>query len=261
MPRDAGAHCRQAVGQVGDLGFARGVADDGFAGRQDGGEQQVLGGAHGWLGQHDLGAAQAVRGGGVDQSAVQFDLGAHGAQAGDMEVDAAQADRVAAGKRQACLAAAGQQGAEQEDGGAHAGDQVAVDLARVDAVGADRERQAGRSGRPVQAGAESLQQVGQDGDVQAGGHVVQRDGVRRQQGRNHQRQDGVFRAADRVGCRRAAGRPGSRGRFRGWGATRVRPREGRRRIDGSYDRPLRFQFDLSEGGGRAATTLEADSCG
>ena len=52
------------------------------------------------------------------------DRRAHGAQPRDMKVDAAQADGVAARQRQARLAAARQQRAEQQDRGAHARHQL-----------------------------------------------------------------------------------------------------------------------------------------
>jgi hypothetical protein len=200
LPVDRRAHRHQAGGQVGDLRLARGVADHRLAARQHGGQQQVLGGADRGQRQGDLGTPQPVRRAGADHAAGQLDLRPHGAQPGGVEVDAAQPDRIAARHRQAGLAAAPQQRAEQQDGGAHPPDQIAVDLAGTDTVGAEGQRQASVASRPAQPDPETLQQVGQHRHVQAGGHVVQGHQMRGQQGGDHQRQDGVLRPADRIGA-------------------------------------------------------------
>ena len=80
----------------------------------------------------------------ADRAVAELDRGAHGAQARDMEIDAAQADGIAARHRQRRLAAAGQQGAEQQHRGAHAGDQLGIDALRLHAIGRDRHGEARR---------------------------------------------------------------------------------------------------------------------
>ena len=153
-----GAHRDQAGGQVGDLGLARGIADRRRAVGQDGGEQQVFGGADRGQRQQDVGAAQARGRRRLDHAACDRHRRAHGAEAGQVKVDGAPPDGVAAGQRQARLAAARQQRAEQQHRGAHARHQIAVDAAGLDAIGRDRHRQPGRGRRPVHLAAQALQQ-------------------------------------------------------------------------------------------------------
>jgi len=61
--------------------------------------------------------------------AVELHRRAHGSEAGEVKVDGTPADGIAAGQRQARLAAARQQRAEQQHRGAHARHQIAVDAA------------------------------------------------------------------------------------------------------------------------------------
>ena len=55
---------------------------------------------------------------------LQFDLGAEGAQAGEVLIDGPHADGAAAGQGHPSVAAAGQQRAEDEGAGAHRLDQL-----------------------------------------------------------------------------------------------------------------------------------------
>ena len=130
-----GAHRDQASGQVGDLGLARGIADRRRAIGQDGGEQQVLGCADRGQRQQDVSAAQTRRRRRLDHPAVELHRRAHGAEAGEMKVDGTSPDGIAAGQRQARLAATHQQRAEQQHRGTHARHQVAVDAAGLYAIG------------------------------------------------------------------------------------------------------------------------------
>ena len=130
-----GAHRDQAGGQVGDLGLARGIADRRRAVGQDGGEQQVFGCPDRGQGQQDVGAAQTRRRRRLDHAAVERHRRTHGAEAGQVKVDGTPPDGIAAGQRQARLAAARQQRAEQQHRGAHARHQIAVDGARLQAIG------------------------------------------------------------------------------------------------------------------------------
>lgn len=108
----------------------------------------------------------------MDHPAVELHRRAHGAQAGDMKVDAALADGVAARQRQPCLATPREQGAQQQDRGAHAGHQLRIDAGRLEAIGADRHREPCAVRRPVHLAAETLKQRRQDGDVERGRYVA-----------------------------------------------------------------------------------------
>jgi hypothetical protein len=131
-----GAHRDETAGEIGDLRLARGIADPRRAVGEDGGQQKVLRRADRGKRQPDVGAAEASRRAGRDHAGgVERHARAHGAQAGEMEVDAAPPDGVAAGQRQMRFAAARQQGTEQQHRGAHARHQIAVDATRLHAIG------------------------------------------------------------------------------------------------------------------------------
>ena len=75
-----------------------------------------------------VGAVQPVRGGGDDEAVLAGDVGAHPGQPGDVHVQPAGADRVAAGVGDPHVPAAGQQRAEHADRRAQPADQVVVGL-------------------------------------------------------------------------------------------------------------------------------------
>ena len=197
---DGSAHGGKAGGEVDDLRFPRGIVDDGRALCQHRRDEQVLGRADGGLGQPDFAALQSARGDGVDDPALERHGRSHGAQAGEVKIDAPEPDRVTAGQGQAHLSATGHDGAEQQHRGAHAPDQGRVDLRALDPVGAEREGEAGAAPGPAHPGAEALQQVGEHRHIEARGHVVQRDEMRGDQGRDHERQHCVLGAADGIGA-------------------------------------------------------------
>ena len=95
-PGDLGPHHGKALRQIANLGLSRRVDDHRGALGQHRREHQVLGRADGWLGQGNPRAAQATGRRRVDNPAIKRDHGPHGAQPGDMEIDAAQANCVAA---------------------------------------------------------------------------------------------------------------------------------------------------------------------
>ena len=134
-------------------------------------------------------------------AAVERHRRAHGAEAGEVEVDGAPADGVAAGQRQARLAAARQQRAEQQHRGAHARHQIAVDAAAAAVRSAEIV-----TDKPAEVDDQCISQPrrcsndDKHRDVEIGRHVAQGDEMRRQQRRHHQRQHGVLRAADRIGA-------------------------------------------------------------
>ncbi len=110
----------------------------------------------------------------------------------------AQADGVAARHGQRRLAAAGEQGTEQQHRSAHARDQLGIDPLRLHAIGRDRHGEARLACRPMHVAAQALQQRGQHGNIEIGRHVAQGHEMRRQQCRHHQRQHGILGAADRI---------------------------------------------------------------
>jgi hypothetical protein len=72
---DLGPHRDQTLRQIGDLGLAGGVDQQGLALGKRCRHQQVLGGPDRDAREHDLGAAQAFRGACLDITLTQFDLG------------------------------------------------------------------------------------------------------------------------------------------------------------------------------------------
>jgi hypothetical protein len=117
LEADAGPHALEEQGQLGDLGFEGGVAEDRAPLGQHGAEQHALGGADAGVGEGDLGAPQ-LAGLGADAVGRDGDLGPHGLERGDVEVDGALAYAVAAHQGHERLVVAGQKRAEQQDGDA-----------------------------------------------------------------------------------------------------------------------------------------------
>ena len=72
-----------------------------------------------------------------DVSVRDLDLGTHCLEATEMHVDLAAADRVAAGKRDARVPAAGEQGTQHVERGAHARDELVWSFRREVAAGVD----------------------------------------------------------------------------------------------------------------------------
>src|SRR6185312_9893085 len=93
---DLRAHGVEQSGEVGDLGFARAVLEEGFAVGERGGHEEVFGAGDGDLVEDDVRALEAV-GAGFEVAVLLGDGGAHGFEALDVEVDGAAADGAAAG--------------------------------------------------------------------------------------------------------------------------------------------------------------------
>ena len=93
---------------------------------------------------------------GDDEAVLAGDLGAHPGQAGDVHVQPARADRVAAGVRDPHVPAAGQQRAEHADRGAQPADQVVVGLGAGLLRHVDRHLDGGLL--PARLGADSTSQ-------------------------------------------------------------------------------------------------------
>ena len=192
---DVRAHGVQEVGKVHDVGLLGDILDDGGALRQGGGHHDIHGGAHGDHIQIYVGAVEtAALRRGVDEAALQRDLGAHGGEALHVLVDGPDAAEVAAaGHGHLRLAEAAQQGTHevvggpdpprQVIGGAGAGDVTAVDLHRVGVEEAD-------------AGAQLLQDLQAQGHVRDHGDVLNAADAVHHQGGGNDGHGGVLGAAD-----------------------------------------------------------------
>ncbi len=77
---DPGAHGDQQRGEVGDLGLARAVFEEGLALGEHGGHEDVFGAGDGDLVEDDVRAAEAV-GAGFEVAVLLGDVGAHGFKA------------------------------------------------------------------------------------------------------------------------------------------------------------------------------------
>ena len=107
----------------------------------------------------------------------------------EMGVEPAAADDVAPGRRQRHFAAAGEQGAGQQDRGADANAEIRIEIGGADLLGVDREPVAAA---PFGGGADRADQFDQGLGVTDARHVVERDGVLGQQRCGDDRQRGVL---------------------------------------------------------------------
>ncbi len=189
---DLGAHGVEAGGEVGDFGFAGGVGDGGGAVGEGGGHQEVFGGADGGEWQDNGGAVEAAADGGVHVAAFEQDFGAHLLEALEVEVDRAGADGAAAGEGDLGFAAAGEEGAEDQDGGAHLADDVVGRLGVGDRAAEAEGAVAGGFGGDAVAG----EQGGHGFDVGEFGDVGQAEAFLGEEAGGEQREGGVFGAAD-----------------------------------------------------------------
>ena len=110
---DLRAHGDEQSGEVGDLGLASAVLEEGFAVGEDGGHEQVFGAGDGDLVEDDVRAFEAV-GAGFEVAVLLGDGGAHGFEALDVQVDGAAADGAAAGHGDAGDAGARDERAEHQ---------------------------------------------------------------------------------------------------------------------------------------------------
>src|SRR5690348_3904660 len=190
---DDGAHLLQELDEVEDLRLDGGVLDDGDAVREGGGDEQGFGRHDAGEGQLDGGAGETA-GAQVIEAITLLDDRAHLLQAGEVVVDGAGADAVAARSGDDSAAGAMQDGAGGEDGEAV----LAPQLQRDDGVGDLRRAQRDDVVlRPVYLGAERAQHLLGDGDVaELARDVAQAAGVVGEQGGDHELGDSVLGAAE-----------------------------------------------------------------
>jgi hypothetical protein len=142
---------------------------------------------------------------------VKLDPGAHLLQPFDVQVDRPGPDGAAAGKRDSGLAAARQQRTQNENAGAHLSHQIVRRHGVDDRAGAKRHRlAAARSSAPSVAAdlhPHRRQQIRHGRDVGQIRHIRQRQYAIGQNAGRHDRQGGVFGAADRDGARERLAAP------------------------------------------------------
>ena len=115
---DLGAHGNQEIGQIDHLGLARGILEHRLALGQRRGHHQILGAGDGDGLQHQPRAFQRC-GTRLDIAVLDVNVGAHGLQAGDVNIDRTRADRAAAGQRHVRRAEARQQRTQHQNRCAH----------------------------------------------------------------------------------------------------------------------------------------------
>ena len=113
---DRSSHAGEQAGKIHDLGFARRVVDDGFAGGEHGGHQDVLSTGDGDAVEIDFGAAKSMGRASLDVAVFLAKFGAEMLERGNVQVDGPRSDGATARKRNAGDAAAGNQGAKHETG-------------------------------------------------------------------------------------------------------------------------------------------------
>ena len=115
---DLRAHRDQEIRQIDHFGLARRVLEHGLAVGQGGGHHEIFRAGDGHGLEHQARALEAL-GAGLDVAVLDVNIGAHGLQARDVDVDRARADRAAAGQRHIGAAEARQQRPQHQDRRAH----------------------------------------------------------------------------------------------------------------------------------------------
>ena len=217
---DLGTHGDEKAAEVLNVRLAGRVNQCGVALGEDGGHHGVLGCGHRGLVHEEAGTGQALRG---TQREVALDLylGAECGEGVQVRVDPAAADHVATWRRHEHLAAAGEQGAGQQNRGADPHAQRPVDRGCDVAGSLDAQRVALE---PFHLSARRADELSHHLDVADARHVLDHALVLGQQAGRDDRQRAVLIATDLYtsGERRAAldheevaeRAAGSRGRHR-----------------------------------------------
>ena len=159
------------------------VAQIGDAVGGDRRDQRVLGCGDARLVQKHVGTGELCRA--EFEPVGRGDLGAQLFEREHMRVQTAAADDVAAGRRQHHFAAAGEQGAREQDRGADADAELGVEIGGADALGVDMKRIAGG---PFRRRADRADQLDQRLGVADPRHVLQRYRMLGEQGGGDDRQ-------------------------------------------------------------------------
>ena len=191
---DLAAHGIDEVGQVDHFRLTRGVFQHGAALGQGGSHHDVLGTGHTDDIEEEVRAAQAAfRRLGLDIATFHVDLGAHGLETADVQVDRTRADGATAGQRHFGLTETGDHRAEYQDRGAHGLDQLVRRDQGLDGAGIDFDRELLVDDR---LHAHAAEQLDHGGDVVQVRQVAHGDRGIGQQGGGEDRQRGVLRAGN-----------------------------------------------------------------
>ncbi len=188
-PLDRRAHPGEHAREVLHVRLGGRVADDRGAGRERGGHERVLRAHDRRLVHEEVAGLQAVVGRAQADVAVVLDVRAEGAEGVEVRIQAAPADHVAAGRRQQRLAEAGEQRPADEHGGADPLGQLGGDLRGADVVGLQAH---GVAVAALHLHAEVLEQLQEVLGVADLRHVVQHDGLGREQACGQERQGRVL---------------------------------------------------------------------
>src|SRR5580704_5230066 len=192
---DLCSHGSEEGGEIGDLGLAGAVFEDGFAFGQGGGHQEVFGAGDCDFVEDDVGALEAV-GAGFEVAVLLSNGRAHGFEAFNVEVDGAASNGAAAGHGDAGDAGAGDEGAEDEGAGAHGLD----DLVLGDRVGEDGAADAGAvlgaAIAQINLGSHAGQELALRLDVTDLRDIFEDDLVFGEDGSGHTGKSGVFGSGD-----------------------------------------------------------------
>ena len=135
---DLCTHGYEQSGEVGDLGLARAVLEEGFAVSEDGGHEEVFGAGDGDFVEDNVGAFEAV-GFGFEIAVIVSDGGTHGFESLDVEINGAPPDGAASGHSNTSHASACDKWTKDERAGSHGLD----DLVLRDGIGEDAAFDAG----------------------------------------------------------------------------------------------------------------------
>ena len=178
----------QKVRQVAYFWLAGSPAQDGCAARLGRGHHQGHGGPHAGQAQGEIYPVERSAPPQCHGDALQFHLGTHGRQPGQVDVHGTGAQLAAAGQRQAHLAHPAEQRRQVEHRAAHGPGEVVGNLPLQVLAGGNEQV----TPLPFGLGTHGLQQRQAGGDIGQGRHGPQAAGGTAQQGGSQQRQYAVF---------------------------------------------------------------------